>query len=122
LPLSLLYAWQSVLDVPVAELLAEPDDGLSSSVSLRSHLLRLMKTVQSISETTKQDSIKRLAETMVGQLVDLMPELADVGAWVVRSEGRRRSELGVSAERHLSAGVFVTRGESPAWFDACLTG
>ncbi len=33
LPLSTLYAWQKVLDVPVAELLVEPDDGLPSSIS-----------------------------------------------------------------------------------------
>ena len=81
LSLSMLYAWQSILDVPIGELLVEPDDGLPSSILLRSQMVRLMKTVQTISENTKQESIRARAQTMVGQLVEIMPELAGVGAW-----------------------------------------
>jgi hypothetical protein len=107
LPLSALYAWQSVLDVPVAELLVEPDDGLPSSILLRSQLVRLMKTVQTIAEKAKQESVRRMAQTMVGQLVDIMPELAEVGVWNIGGRQRRRSELGVAAQRRLSDDVFV---------------
>jgi transcriptional regulator with XRE-family HTH domain len=107
LPLSTLYAWQSILDVPVAELLVEPSDGLPSSLLLRSQLLRLMKTVRAISEKAKQESVRRMAETMAGQLVEIMPEVADVGAWNIGGRERRRSELGVAAQRRMADELFV---------------
>ena len=107
LPLSRLYAWQKVLDVPVAELLVEPDDGVPSWILLRSQLVRLMKTVQAIAEKTKQESVRRMVQTMVGQLVEIMPELANVGAWNANGKKRRRSELGVTAERRLADAMFV---------------
>jgi len=111
LPLSALYAWQAILDVPIAELLVEPRDGLPSSVSLRSRLVRLMKTVQSILEKTKQDSVRWMAQTMIAQLIEMMPELANIGAWNVSGRQRRRSELGVAAQRRLPDEVFVESDE-----------
>jgi transcriptional regulator with XRE-family HTH domain len=107
LPLSMLYAWQKILEVPIAELLVEPDDGLPSSILMRSQLVRLMKTVQTISEKAKQESVRRMAQTMIGQLVDIMPELAEVGAWNIGGRQRRRSDLGVAAQRRLGDEVFV---------------
>jgi len=112
LRLSTLYAWQNILDVPVAELLVEPGDGLPSSVLMRSQLLRLMKTVQVISEKTKQVSVRRMAQTMVGQLVEIMPELANVGAWNISGRQRRRSELGVAAQRRLPDEMFVEHDDN----------
>ena len=79
LPLSALYAWQKALDVPVAELLVEAGDSLVSPVLERSQLVRLMKTVLAIREQAKQESIRRMAQTMFDQLVEIMPELANVG-------------------------------------------
>ena len=46
LPLSTLYAWREILEVPIAELLVEPSDDLPSPILLRSRLVRLMKTVR----------------------------------------------------------------------------
>jgi transcriptional regulator with XRE-family HTH domain len=109
LSLSTLYAWQSILDVPIAELLVEPDDGLPASILLRSQMVRLMKSVQTISANSKQESIRRMAETMVGQLVEIMPELADVGPWNINGAPRRPSDLGASAHRRLSDDLFVER-------------
>jgi transcriptional regulator with XRE-family HTH domain len=111
LPLSALYGWQSVLDVPIAELLVEPDDGLPSSILLRSQLVRLMKTVQTISEKAKQESVRRMAQTAINQLVEIMPELAEVGVWNIGGRQRRRNELGVAAHRRLSDDVFVERDD-----------
>ena len=54
LPLSVLYAWQEALDVPVAELLGENSEGLASPILERSQLGRLMKTVLAISEQARQ--------------------------------------------------------------------
>ena len=111
LPLSVLYAWQKALEVPIAELLVESGDTLVSSVLERSQLVRLMKTVLAISEQAKQESIQRMAQTMRDQLVEVMPELADVGAWRAVGKRRRFNELGVAAERCLAEDLFVNRRE-----------
>jgi transcriptional regulator with XRE-family HTH domain len=107
LPLSTLYAWRDILDVPIAELLVEPSDGHSASILARSQLVRLMKTTRVILEKTRQDSIRWMAQTMIGQLVEIMPELSDVAAWNIAGKRRRLRELGVAAERRLAADVFI---------------
>ncbi len=109
LPLSALYAWQKALEVPIAELLVEADGALASPVLERSRLVRLMKTVLAIREHSKQESIRRMAETMIGQLIEIMPELAEVGPWHAVGRRRRLSELGVAAHRRLSDDVFIDR-------------
>ena len=78
------------------------DDDLTSSILLRSQLVRLMKTVRTILEKAKQDSVRWIAQTMINQLVEIMPELSEVGVWNVGGRQRRRSELGVAAERRLA--------------------
>lgn len=109
LPLSVLYAWQKALEVPVAELLVEPGDGLSPPVLERARLVRLMKTVLAIRQQARQKSIQRMAETMLNQLVEIMPELAHVGPWHAVGRRRRLNELGVAAERRLPDDVFIER-------------
>jgi transcriptional regulator with XRE-family HTH domain len=111
LPLSMLYAWQKALEVPVAELLVEAGDTLVSPILERSRLVRLTKTVLAIREQARQTSIKRIAQTMFDQLVELMPELAQVSPWHAVGKRRRRSELGMAAHRHLAEDVFVDRGD-----------
>ncbi|MGC3971671.1 MAG: hypothetical protein QM775_31300 [Pirellulales bacterium] len=81
LTLSQLYDWQHVLDVPVADLLVEPDEALSPVVLQRARMVRLMKTAQAIIERTNQPAVRRLAETMAHQLKEIMPELEGVTPW-----------------------------------------
>jgi transcriptional regulator with XRE-family HTH domain len=109
LPLSVLYAWQRVLEVPVAELLVEAGDGLASPVLERSQLVRLMKTVLAVREQARQESIRRMAQTMIEQLVEIMPELANVGPWHVVGQRRHLDELGVAAQRRMAEDVFIDR-------------
>jgi transcriptional regulator with XRE-family HTH domain len=111
LPLSKLYAWQKALDVPVAELLVEAGDSLVSPVLERSQLVRLMKTVLAIRDQTKQESIRRMAQTMHDQLIEMMPELANIGPWHAVGKRRRLTELGVAAQRRLGEEVFIDRDE-----------
>ena len=66
-----------------------------------------MKTVFSILETTNQVPIRRMAQTLVDQLVEFMPELKGVGAWHAVGQRRRLNELGRAAERRLSSDMFV---------------
>jgi len=68
-----------------------------------------MKTVLAISEKSKQQSVRRMAETMASQLTEIMPELANVGPWHTVGKRRRLSELGVAANRHLTEEVFIDR-------------
>ncbi len=111
LNLTTLYAWQNALEVPVAELLVEASDSLTSPVLQRSQLVRLMKTVLAICETAKQESVRRMGQTMIGQLIEIMPELENVTAWHTVGKRRRLSELGVAAQRRLAEEVFVDRGD-----------
>jgi transcriptional regulator with XRE-family HTH domain len=104
LPLSTLYRWQAALGIPIEELLVETGAELSPPVLERSQMLRLMKTAMSIVEQAKQLGIRRMGQNMVDQLLEIMPELAGVGAWP--SVGQRRSlkELGQAAQRFFAGG------------------
>ena len=99
LKLSDLYRWQQALEVPVSELLVDDDGPLSRPVRERSALLKVMKTARAIVELAHPGPAKRMAENLVEQLVELMPELADVSPW--HSVGQRRSmdEMGRIAEQ-----------------------
>ncbi len=100
--LSDLYEWQRILGVPITELLHEPSTPLSRPVLERARLVRIMKSVKALSEDETSPTASRLAQTLIQQLVEIMPELAEVGAW--HSVGQRRSldEYGRAAERLLS--------------------
>lgn len=106
LPLSTLYLWQQLLDVPVAELLVDHEEALSPPVMKRARMVRLMKTVLSILERSSQPGIRRMAQNLVTQLVELMPELKGVTAWHAVGQRRRLNEYGRAAERRLSPDVF----------------
>lgn len=106
LPLSVLLAWQQVLEVPLAELLVDDEDPLSTPVLKRAKLVRIMKTASAILERTRQPGIRRMAQMLVEQLVDLMPELAGVSPWHAVGKRRTRDEVGQAAQRNFSLDVF----------------
>jgi transcriptional regulator with XRE-family HTH domain len=99
LRLSDLYNWQRALDVPVSELLVDEDESLSRPVRERGAMLKIMKTARSIIESAADDPTRRMAENLVQQLLELMPELKEVSPW--HSVGQRRSldEMGRIAEQ-----------------------
>lgn len=103
LRLSILYAWQEVLDVPVSELLVETEEPLSMPVLKRAQLVRIMKTAAAIFERSQQPSIRRMAEMMVEQLCEIMPELSGVSPWHAVGRRRTQDELGQAAMRRISA-------------------
>jgi transcriptional regulator with XRE-family HTH domain len=100
--LSDLYRWQEALGVPAAELISEPEVALSPPVQLRSQLLRVMKTARSIQQMARQSSVRRLIETLVDQLLEVMPELKDTGAWPSVGQRRKQNEFGQAFYRRLS--------------------
>ncbi len=111
LSLTVLYAWQKALDVPVAELLVESEDSLSEPLMRRAQLVRLMKTALAILEEADKDSTRRMAQSMVDQLVEVMPELKGISAWHAVGKRRRLDEVGIAAIRTLSDDIFVDPNE-----------
>jgi transcriptional regulator with XRE-family HTH domain len=106
LPLSVLQKWQAVLDVPIGELLVESDEILSGPVLERARLVRVMKTAATLLEKAEGARCRRLAETLIQQLVEIMPELEGIGPWhEYVGPRRRRDECGRIAERQVSPGL-----------------
>jgi transcriptional regulator with XRE-family HTH domain len=105
--LSQLYEWQKALEVPVAELLTDANDDLAVNIQQRAQLVRLMKSALAIKENTRQDSIRRMIQTLIEQLLEIMPELSGVGPWHAVGKRRRLDELGSAAERVMSESVFI---------------
>lgn len=97
--LSTLYAWQEVLDAPIGELLVESDKPLSAAVLRRAQMIRLMKTARAILERAKQTSIRRMAQMLIDQLCEAMPELKTVSPWHAIGHRRSLDELGRAACR-----------------------
>ena len=88
LPLSTLYLWQKALEVPLSELLVESDDRLSQPLLQRAQLVRLMKTAMAIMEQADQEPVCLMAQTLIDQLTEMMPELQGVSPW--HTVGKRR--------------------------------
>ena len=55
-----------------------------------------------------------MTETMAGQLVEIMPELANIAPWHSVGKRRRLNELGIAAQRRLADEVFVDPEEAGA--------
>lgn len=106
LRLSELYRWQSVLQVPIAELLVELDMALSAPVKHRCQLLKAMRTVRSIQERAKEKPVQVMALRLVEQLLEMMPELKHVSAWPSVGQRRTRNEFGVITEKLVPAQLF----------------
>lgn len=106
LRLSDLHRWQQVLDVPIAELLVEGDGQLSGPVLERSRMVKLMKTAAAIRERTAGTAAGRLVEMLVSQILEIMPELADVTPWHTVGQRRTLDDLGRTARSTVSDELF----------------
>ena len=102
LMLSQLYRWQKMLGVPVADLLVEESRELSDPIRHRAQLIKLMKTAVTMKETARDVRIQGLITTLLAQLVEIMPELADVGPWHGSGSHRTLDDLGRAADCRLS--------------------
>ncbi len=102
LRLSDLHKWQKALDVPLTDLVEETDEPLSRPVMERARLIRIMKTAKAIEERSPSASVSRMAETLVSQLLEIMPELEEVSPWHQFGQRRSLDEVGRVAERRMS--------------------
>ena len=89
-----LYRWQAALDVPLQELLNEPRDELSPRIKMRAQLLKIMKTVKSLSRESKSDESRRSLQFLTEQLLEIMPELKEVAPWPAVGHRRSTDEVG----------------------------
>jgi transcriptional regulator with XRE-family HTH domain len=97
-----LYRWQAALEVPIEELLEEPEDSLSAMVSVRAQLLKVMKTAMAIRRQARSEAERRLARLLTEQLLEIMPELKEVSGWPAVGHRRRADEVGRIGENPIS--------------------
>jgi len=107
LPLSLLYAWQRVLEVPVADLLVDSDAPLSTPILERARMVKLMKTAVAILEKSEVVAIRRMAQMLITQLVEVMPELEGVSPWHAIGQRRTLDDFGRAFDRRMPDTAFL---------------
>jgi transcriptional regulator with XRE-family HTH domain len=100
--LSQLYQWQAALGVPASELLADTEEALSPPVMKRAQMLRVMKTIAALRQRAPEGPLRRMAQMLAEQILEVMPELKDVTAWNAVGPRRSLSDLGQAAYRRLS--------------------
>ena len=79
--ISELHAWQRLLEVPLHELLVDSELPLSPPIYQRAQFLRLMKTVVTLRDKSSDAEVSHLIERLLQQILEIMPELKDVGPW-----------------------------------------
>lgn len=94
-----LLTWQQALEVPLLDLLVDPEPTLSRPVMERAQLLRLMKTALALKETVSGVRSQRLVSLLTSQLIEMMPELDNATAWPAVGKPRQNGEYGLTAER-----------------------
>ena len=106
LRISDLMQWQEVLEVPVAELLVEGEGQLSGPVLQRSRMVKLMKTAAAIRERPHDSTTGRMVSMLIEQILELMPELADVTPWHTVGQRRTLDDVGRAARNTVAEDVF----------------
>lgn len=106
LRISEVMAWQSVLEVPIAELLVEDEGQLSGPVLERSRMVKLMKTAAAIRERTGGTPVGKMVEMLVSQILEIMPELEDVTPWNTVGQRRTLDDVGRSARSSVPDDIF----------------
>jgi transcriptional regulator with XRE-family HTH domain len=106
LRISEVMAWQSVLEVPIAELLVEGEGQLSGPVLERSRMVKLMKTAAAIRERTSGTPVGRMVDMLVDQILEIMPELADVTPWNTVGQRRTLDDVGRTARTSVPDELF----------------
>lgn len=94
LTLSQMFAWSEALDVPLPELLPF-DSRTSDPIRNRGLLLRIVKTARTIQNLSHNTPVQYAAQTLVDQLIELIPEYASVEPWPTVGKSRAAKSEGV---------------------------
>lgn len=104
LTLTELYCWQAALKVPLRELLVEPEYALSEPIRARASLIRMATTAKAILKTSTSRVTRCLAQDLLHQMTNMMPELENLlpelnhrHSW--RELKTRGQDFGRTAER-----------------------
>lgn len=76
-----LIRWAKALEVPIENLMVDNDSELSDPVQSRAALVKVMKTVVALTEVAASPRVARLTTMLREQMIELMPELAEIGGW-----------------------------------------
>jgi len=107
LRISDLLKWQHVLEVPLSDLLEEGEGQLSGPVLARSRMVKLMKTAAAIREQVgNEGQAARLIRQLIEQILEIMPELADVTPWHTVGQRRTLDDVGRVAQHPVSDDLF----------------
>lgn len=93
LSLCQLRALQAALDVPLIDLLEDSCE-LSRPIAERAKMVKAMKTAVALREAKLNPRVERLVTMLCEQLIDVMPELAEVSGWPQFGSRRGTSALG----------------------------
>jgi hypothetical protein len=69
-------------------------------------MVKLMKTAAAIRERTQDTTTARMVSMLIEQILELMPELADVTPWHTVGQRRTLDDLGRTAQQMVSEEVF----------------
>ena len=107
LRISDLLQWQHVLEVPLSDLLEEGEGQLSGPVLARSRMVKLMKTAAAIREQVgNEKQAAHLINQLIEQILEIMPELADVTPWHTIGQRRTLDDVGKVARYTVSDDLF----------------
>ena len=98
LTLNQLFDWSEVLDVPLTELLPF-DSSTSDPIRNRALLLRIMKTARQVQSLSANTVVQSAAETLILQLLELVPDFAMIEAWPSVGQSRVAKVDGLSTRR-----------------------
>jgi transcriptional regulator with XRE-family HTH domain len=75
LPISTLNLWAAALNVPVTDLIVEPEEWLHATHLAKSQAERLLRLAAKLRDGSRRRSIQRLAQTFLDQLTEMQPAL-----------------------------------------------
>jgi transcriptional regulator with XRE-family HTH domain len=79
LSISTLNAWAAALNVPVTDLVVDPEEWLPSTDLAKPQAEKLLQLAVKLRDRSRRRSIQRLAQTFVDQLTEMQPALNPAG-------------------------------------------
>ena len=109
-PISTLCRWAAALEVPITDLVVEPEESATLTRLPPVLAARLMKVAAKLRDRSRRRGIQRLAQTFVEQLTEILPGLEQVAQKnYAHLEHPHRQPP--AAPRPLSEHVFLKRRE-----------
>jgi transcriptional regulator with XRE-family HTH domain len=89
-----LTRWARALEVPIENLIVDHDCELSDPIQSRAAMVKAMKTVIALTEVAASPRVARLTTMLREQMIEIMPELAEIGGWPNFGSRRPPDQLG----------------------------